>query len=311
MARLVIRGGSVVDGTGDAPRPAEVLVVDGRIGEVDVKVDASGAEELDASGALVTPGFIDSHTHLDPSLFWDRAADPLPQHGVTSVLIGNCSLGLAPMRRDQIDAVSQMFCYIEDIPRISFDEGIPWGWETYAEYVAALGDGGLGVHAAPMIGHSVLRMYVMGDEAWEREASAGELAELTRILGDVGRPRRVWHVDVVLRHRRLRPSRTEPSRRGEEHAALIDVLARKGRGLVQIVAAGGTDGENMRALIELCGDKVVSTTNTLAYSDAAPSASEQMMAMTRDMHAGVSSSGRRCRRAPSTSASTGSRRWYS
>jgi len=286
VGRLVIRGGAVVDGTGAPPRPAEVLVVDGRIADVDATVDGSGAREIDASGAVVTPGFIDNHTHLDPSLFWDRDADPLPQHGVTSVLIGNCSLGLAPVRADQIDEISKMFCYIEDIPRVSFDTGIPWSWESYEEYVATLSEGGLGINVAPMLGHSVLRMYVMGNDAWEREATDTELERLTGLLADAmdhgafGLSTSFFDTDAGGR---LVPSRIAAR---DEHAALIDVLARTGRGLLQIVTIPGTpDGdENMRALIELCGTQVTSTTNVLAYVDAHPAGSQILMDLTRDFH---------------------------
>ena len=124
MSSLVVRGGSVIDGSGSPARRADVLVVDGRIVEVGTIGAVSEARELDALGALVAPGFIDGHTHLDPTLFWDRSADPMPQHGVTTVLVGNCSLGLAPMRPDMVDEVSRIFCYIEDLPRESFDAGI-------------------------------------------------------------------------------------------------------------------------------------------------------------------------------------------
>ena len=287
MGRLVLRGGMVVDGTGDAARRAEVLVVDGRIVEVDTAVDATGAREIDASEAFVTPGFIDSHTHLDPSIFWDPAMDPMPQHGVTTVLIGNCSLGLAPMRREMVDEVSKLFCYVEDLPRVSFDAAIPWNWETYPEYVAVMNAGGLGVHVAPLLGHSILRMYVMGGDAWERAATAEERAELARILDDAvdhgafGFSTSFFDTDA---DGRLVPSRLADV---EERAALVDVLARRGRGFVQVVTIPGTpDGEeNFRVLIELCGDRVVSTTNVLAYVDANPDQSRQLMQMTRDYHA--------------------------
>ena len=115
MSRIVLQGGTVLDGNGGPPYDADVLVADGRVAEVGPAVDTTGARVLDAGGAYVAPGFIDMHTHLDPSLFWDPGCDPMPQHGVTTVLIGNCSLGLVPMRPDLVDEVSKLFCYIEDM----------------------------------------------------------------------------------------------------------------------------------------------------------------------------------------------------
>lgn len=287
MSSLVVRGGSVIDGSGSPARRADVLVVDGRIVEVGTIGAVSGASELDASGAFVTPGFIDGHTHLDPTLFWDRSVDPMPQHGVTTVLVGNCSLGLAPMRPDMVEEVSRIFCYIEDLPRESFDAGIPWGWESYAEYADALNSGGLSVHAAPLLGHSIMRTYVMGDAAWERAATGAEIERLATLLDDAvtagafGFSTSFFDTDPQ--------GRLVPSRLAEigERAALVDVLARRGRGLVQVVTIPNTpDGEqNFHDLIELCGDRVVSTTNVLAYVDAMPEQSANLMQKTRDYHA--------------------------
>ena len=284
----VIRGGEVVDGTGAPARRADVVVVDGRITEVGTGVEApSGARELDASGALVAPGFIDGHTHLDPTLFWDRSVDPMPVHGVTTVLIGNCSLGLAPMTPAMVDEVSRVFCYIEDLPLESFEAGIPWTWESYADYVAAVDEGGLSVHAAPLLGHSIVRIYAMGADAWERAATADERRRIAGLLDDAigagafGFSTSFFDTDA---RGRLVPSRLAEI---EERAELVDVLARRGRGIVQVVTIPGTpDGEqNFHDLIQLCGDRVVSTTNVLAYVDSNPQQSADLMQRTRDYHA--------------------------
>src|SRR5579862_9322720 len=116
MTDLVIRGGMVVDGTGRPAFRADVRTAGGRIVEVGERLDPSGAQQLDAGGAVISPGFIDSHTHLDPSMFWDPLCDPMPQHGVTTALVGNCSLGLVPVRPDLVAGVTDVFCYIEDMP---------------------------------------------------------------------------------------------------------------------------------------------------------------------------------------------------
>ena len=163
---VLVRGGTVVDGTGAPGVHADVRVRDGLIVEVGASLAVDGDTELDADGAVVTPGFIDNHTHFDPSLFWDPFCDPMPQHGVTSVLIGNCSLSLAPMRAELQDGLSSVFSYIEDIPLPAFLDDVPWGWESYAEYRDATARGGLGVNVACLVGHTPLRLCVMGDAAW-------------------------------------------------------------------------------------------------------------------------------------------------
>src|SRR4051812_18222838 len=115
MADLLVRGGTVVDGTGAPGRAADVRIRDGVIREVAPGLRPDGEREIDATGALVTPGFIDAHTHFDPTVFWDPLCDPTPQHGVTSALFGNCSLSLAPVRGNEQRLLQELFCYVEDL----------------------------------------------------------------------------------------------------------------------------------------------------------------------------------------------------
>ena len=139
MSGLLIRGGTVVDGTGAPARREDVRIADGVITEIGPGLTA-GANEQRArrGGATVAPGFIDSHTHFDPTLFWDPSCDPMPQHGVTTVLIGNCSLSLAPLHPEQREALSAVFAYVEDMPPSVFAESVPWSWTTFPEYLDAL-----------------------------------------------------------------------------------------------------------------------------------------------------------------------------
>ena len=120
------------------------------------------------------PGFIDNHTHVDPSLWWDSSCDPMPQHGVTTVLMGNCSLSLAPVRAADRAGVTSLFCYIEDLPESAFDSAIPWTWETWKDYHAAASGRGFSVNASGYVGHTPLRLFVMGQESWERPATEQE-----------------------------------------------------------------------------------------------------------------------------------------
>src|SRR5687767_13861109 len=126
---VLVRGGSLIDGTGAASRPADVRVRAGVIVEVGAGLRPDGEVEIDAGGAFVAPGFIDSHTHYDPSVWWDPLVDPMPQHGVTTVVTGNCSLSLTPVRAADREGASDVFGFIEDIPVNSFMTGIPWTWE--------------------------------------------------------------------------------------------------------------------------------------------------------------------------------------
>ena len=145
-----------------------------------------GADErvLDAGGATVAPGFIDSHTHFDPTLFWDPSCDPMPQHGVTTVLIGNCSLSLAPLHPEQREGLSAVFAYVEDMPPSVFAEAVPWSWTTFPEYLDALRALPCTVNVATLVGHTPLRMFVMGDDAWDRPATADERRAMAGVLDD-------------------------------------------------------------------------------------------------------------------------------
>ncbi len=182
MADLLIRGGAVVDGTGAARVDADVRIAGGRIAEVAPGLRPDGETVLDASGAVVAPGFIDNHTHFDPTLFWDPDCDPMPQHGVTSVVVGNCSLSLAPLRAAHREQLTRVFSYIEDIPFEAFERGVPWSWETYPEFRKELAERAFGVNVAPLVGHSPLRLFVMGEEAWERPATVEERQAIVELL---------------------------------------------------------------------------------------------------------------------------------
>jgi N-acyl-D-aspartate/D-glutamate deacylase len=182
MGGLLIRGGTIIDGTGAPGRIADIRIGEGRIVEIAPGLVSHGDESIDAAGALVTPGFIDSHTHFDATVFWDPLCDPMPQHGITTVVAGNCSLGLAPMhvadRRGQID----VYGYIEDLPTDLLNDAVPWQWETYAEYATAMGSVPLGVNLATFVGHGQIRAYVMGAAAWERAATPAEIADMAKEL---------------------------------------------------------------------------------------------------------------------------------
>src|SRR5205085_5977871 len=137
MLDTVIRSGNVVDGTGAAARQADVGIRDGRIVEIG-RISDDAAETIDADGLVVAPGFVDPHTHYDAQLFWDPAASPSNVHGVTTVLGGNCGFTLAPIKDEDADYIRRMMQKVEGMPLEALETGVPWGWESFADYLGAL-----------------------------------------------------------------------------------------------------------------------------------------------------------------------------
>lgn len=258
MDDLVIRGGTVVDGTGGPAYAAEVRTSGGRIVEVAPRVDRTGARELDAGGALVTPGFVDSHTHLDPTMFWDPLCDPMPQHGVTTALVGNCSLGLVPVRPELVAGVTDVFCFIEDMPPYAFERGIPWSWESFEQYRDVIDGMGVALHTAVLVGHSILRMYVMGEEAWVRTATPAEVAEMAAVL-DASMAAGAFGFSTSSFDEDAR-SRPVPSRLADddELRALLAVVARR-RGFVEYIPGLGSPAAapGLEHMGGLCRDAAV------------------------------------------------------
>src|SRR5215471_15458407 len=173
-ADLVLRGGTICDGSG-APAPTgDVAVADGRIVGVG-RFDGSAHRVIDVGGLIVAPGFIDVHTHYDAQLTWDGLCTPSCWHGVTSVVVGNCGFALAPCRAGDRERLLGILEHVEGMPRESLRAGIRWAWESVPEYLAGLRDASLGPNVGALIGHSALRLFVMGDAAGERGARDDEI----------------------------------------------------------------------------------------------------------------------------------------
>jgi N-acyl-D-aspartate/D-glutamate deacylase len=179
---LVIKNGMVVDGSGFSRYRADVAVSDGRITEIG-RIRGAATTTIDAEGRFVAPGIIDTHTHYDAQPFWDKLCTSSIWHGVTSVLIGNCGLTLAPLRPEHRDGMLATFCCVEDLPVKALAAVLPWNWETFAEYMDAI-DQGLGVNMLPLVGHNPLRLSAMGQAAWDRPATADEIAHMQRLLAE-------------------------------------------------------------------------------------------------------------------------------
>ncbi|HEY2302498.1 MAG TPA: amidohydrolase family protein, partial [Acidimicrobiales bacterium] len=176
---LVIRDGTVVDGSG-APRfRADVAVTGGRIAAIG-RIRERAAEEIDAEGQMVAPGFVEVHTHMDAQVFWDPLGTCSSWHGVTSAVMGNCGFTLAPCRESEKDLVMRNLERAEDISRQAMLAGITWQWETYPEYLDAVERVPKGINYGGYVGHSALRTYVMGERAFEEKATDDDVAEMCR-----------------------------------------------------------------------------------------------------------------------------------
>ncbi len=171
MHDLVIRNGRVVDGTGSAPRVADVAIDGDRVTVVGT-VDDEGREVIDAEGCIVTPGFVDIHTHLDAQLAWDPAGTSSCWHGVTSVVLGNCGVTFAPCRTEDRGFLAEMMESVEDFPASSILDGLSWEWESYGEYLDEVGRWPKGVNVGGMVGHCAVRVHAMGERSLDEQPAS-------------------------------------------------------------------------------------------------------------------------------------------
>ncbi|HEY0423244.1 MAG TPA: amidohydrolase family protein, partial [Rhodopila sp.] len=178
---LVIRGGTVVDGTGSAPREADVGLIGNKIAAVG-EVAGRGAEEIDAKGKLVTPGFVDIHTHYDAQAVWDSHMTPSSLHGVTTAVMGNCGVGFAPCKPADRERLIELMEGVEDIPGAVMHEGLKWEWESFSEYLDALDRRNRDIDICALLPHAAVRVFVMGDRAIQLEnANQGDIAQMRQI----------------------------------------------------------------------------------------------------------------------------------
>lgn len=246
---ILLKNGTIVDGTGIAPFVGDVAVKDGRIAAIGPDLGNEAAEVVDATGKYVTPGFVDPHTHYDGQVTWDRDMMPSSSHGVTTIVIGSCGIGFAPVRKGTEDWLIRLTEGVEDIPGTALSVGVPWGWESFPDYLNALDANEYTVDVAAHVPHSAVRAYVLGKRAETDEpATEAELAEMAGIVsesiaaGAVG-----FATSRVTMHRGsdggVLPGTTAAE---EELLVLTEAMRDAGGGVLQIIPSGitgGTEGQ--------------------------------------------------------------------
>jgi N-acyl-D-amino-acid deacylase len=178
---IVIRGGNIIDGTGTAQFVGDIAIDDGLITAIGA-VSGTGKQEIDAAGLVVTPGFIDIHTHLDAQIGWDPEMTPINWHGVTTALIGNCGMSFAPCKPNDVDLLAGMMETVEDIPKQAILSGLSWDWEHYGQYLDMLEDLKPSLNVVGLVGHCAVRYYVMGDRSFADQATEAEKSEMADIV---------------------------------------------------------------------------------------------------------------------------------
>jgi N-acyl-D-aspartate/D-glutamate deacylase len=179
MYDLLLKNGRIYDGSGMPSFVADLAIRNGRIAAIG-RINEAAAKVLDADGLAVAPGIIDFHTHFDAQIWWDPLGSSSNEHGVTTVVFGNCGLTLTPCKPESRDALIGTFVRVESMPRNSLKAGIPWEWTTHGEYLDALSRRPLGLNVATLVGHCAVRQYAMGEASVEREANDAEIAEAWR-----------------------------------------------------------------------------------------------------------------------------------
>jgi N-acyl-D-aspartate/D-glutamate deacylase len=258
MFDTVIRGGTIVDGTGAAPYTGDLAIEGDRIVAVGT-VDGPARQEIDADGAIVTPGFLDLHTHYDGQVTWDDALEPSATNGITSIVLGNCGVGFAPVRPADHEQLIDMMEGVEDIPGSALSVGMPWGeWESFPEYLDVLDRRRYATNVAAHIAHGPLRYYVMGDRAYDdQDATGDEVAEMARLVREAFDAGAAGFSSNRFRAHMSRTGRVIPGTfvPHEELGAIARAVAGSGHGVLQSIADGtitpGDESDGMPDLDQL------------------------------------------------------------
>jgi len=269
---LVIRNGTIVDGQGGDPYQADLAVTDGRISQIGGTIP-KGAQEIDATDRLVTPGFVDVHTHYDAQVTWSSRLSPSSWNGVTTALLGNCGVGFAPCHDDQHDMLIRLMEGVEDIPEVVLTEGIPWSWHSFPDFLNTLGRNEYDMDIAAQVPHAALRVYVMGQRGADREpatdADRARMADLTAEglrAGALG-----FSTSRTLNHRTL-DGKHIPTLRAEEAelTAIAHAMRQTRAGWMQIVSDFEDQAGEFGLFRRLAEESTRPVTITLLQSDIRP-----------------------------------------
>ncbi len=263
---LVIRSGNIADGTGAAIREGDVAVKDGRIAAVG-KISGKGAEEIDAKGRLVTPGFVDIHTHYDGQATWDTRLAPSSWHGVTTAVMGNCGVGFAPVRVEDRDRLVELMEGVEDIPGAVMNEGLKWNWHSFGDYLDAVEARPRDIDICAQLPHGALRVYVMGERGAKLEpATETDIAEMRRLTAEAMRAGALgFSTSRSLNHRTVKGDPT-PSLRATKAELMGIALGMKdaGSGVIELLSDfNNPDAQTEFAMLR---DLVVESGRPLSFS---------------------------------------------
>ena len=246
---MVVRGGTVIDGTGSPGQVADVAISDGRIAAIGTGL--RGSRVLDASGQIVAPGFIDIHTHYDAQVFWDPSLTPSSFHGVTTVVAGNCGFSIAPVLPAGVALLARTLQHVEDMSFDTLSVGVPWDeFETFPEYLDAVARRGAALNFACYVGHTAVRMYVMGEEAYTRAATPGEIARMQSVVAEAMAGGAAGFASSASPTHNGDQGRPVPSRVADlaELRQLLEPVRRSDRGVVALLPGGVMSHQDVFAL---------------------------------------------------------------
>ena len=280
-ADLVIRNGTIADGTGGALREADIAIANGSITQVG-KVTANGREEIDAKGKLVTPGFVDVHTHYDGQVTWSEDITPSSQHGVTTAIMGNCGVGFAPCKPGDRDRLVRLMEGVEDIPEPVLTAGLPWTWESFPQYMDWLSTRHFDLDIGAQLPHAAVRVFVMGERGARREpATAEDSAAMARITADAMRAGALgFSTSRTLAHRTSDGDFTPTLKAGEDEITAVAQAmhaASGGHGVLQFVLDLATIDEDLPMMLRVGERTRCPVSFSVTQNDKAPERWRQTM----------------------------------